>query len=439
MGKDLTEGSVLRIILVTALPMIVAFLLQSAFNIVDAYFVGKLSADALAAVSVSFPVVFLIISLSSGVGVGTTSLVARSIGQKNFGVAGEVAEHAFFIALFLGLFFTLVGVYLAPFLFDFMGVSGVVKELALDYIYVILLGSLIMFLAMVGNSVIQGEGEMKVPMYVMASAAILNIILDPLFIFSFGWGVRGAAWATVFARTLGLLVIVAYFFSEKTWIKLRFHRFGFRWDYVKGIFRVGLPSSLSNVTMSVGMFLVTYIVAGFGTESLAAFGIGFRLDSIAFLPAIGISIAVVSLVGQNVGAGKFERAEEVTFKAGLLATAFMSAIGLVFFVFPQAIVSVFNQDPVVVSQGVGFLKVIPLSYLFVGFSIAISGAFLGSGHAVPSFVLTIVRTIALSVPLAYVFSQDIGLSGVWWGMVVGAFAGTVVGVLWFRTGSWKKH
>ncbi len=439
MAKDLTEGSVLLTILSTSWPMVVAFALQSAFNIVDAYFVGKISADALAAVSVSFPVVFLIISLATGLGVGSTSLIARCFGAKNYVKAGEVAEHALVLAFVLSIFFMVGGIASTGFLFSLMGVTEVVNDLALDYIHIILLGSPIFFLAMVGNSIIRGEGEMKFPMYGMGAAAILNIILDPICIFTLGWGVKGAAIATIAARAFGMLIIFAYFFMDKTWLKIKLHKFSFNLEYVKGIFSVGVPSSISNLSMSIGMFLLTIIVAGFGTEALAAFGIGFRLDSLAILPALGVSISVVSLVGQNVGAGQFKRAEEMTYKAGLLATACMAILGLFFIIFSKQIIMLFNNDPLVVSYGSSFLRIVPLSYFFIGVSIVISGAFLGSGHALPSLALTIIRVIIFNIPLAYIFSRTMGIQGIWYGILFSSLIAFIVAVAWFRRGSWKTQ
>ncbi|MFH1835765.1 MAG: MATE family efflux transporter [Methanobacteriota archaeon] len=439
MAKDLTEGSVLLTILSTSWPMVVAFTLQSAFNIVDAYFVGKISADALAAVSVSFPVVFLIIALATGLGVGSTSLIARCFGAKNYVKAGEVAEHALVLAIALSIFFMVGGIASTSFLFSLMGVTEVVNDLALDYIHIILLGSPIFFLAMVGNSIIRGEGEMKFPMYGMGAAAILNIILDPICIFTLGWGVKGAAIATIAARAFGMLIIFAYFFMDKTWLKIKLHKFSFNLEYVKGIFSVGVPSSISNLSMSIGMFLLTIIVAGFGTEALAAFGIGFRLDSLAILPALGVSISVVSLVGQNVGAGQFKRAEEMTYKAGLFATACMALLGLFFMIFSRQIIMLFNNDPLVVSYGSSFLRIVPISYFFVGLSIVISGAFLGSGHALPSLALTIIRVIIFNIPLAYLLSRTMGIQGIWYGILFSSLIAFIVAVAWFRRGRWKTQ
>ncbi|MFH1403064.1 MAG: MATE family efflux transporter [Candidatus Altiarchaeota archaeon] len=432
MGKDLTEGSVLKTIVSVSLPMVVAFTLQSTFNIVDAYFVGKLSASALAAVSISFPIVFLIISLSTGLGVGSTSLIARIVGEKNLEKAGQVAEHAFLLAVALSIIFTFVGVISAGPLFDLMGVESDVRQLGMEYITIILFGSIVIFTVMVGNSIIQGEGEMHVPMIVMSLSAILNIILDPIFIFTLGMGVRGAAYATVLSRSVGLLIILLYFLSGKSWIRLAFPRFSFNMEYVKGIFYVGVPSSLSNVFMSIGMFLLTLIVSGFGTEALAAFGVVFRLDSLAILPGLGISVGIVTLVGQNVGAGRYDRAREMTMKAGLISSVFMSLLGVVFFVFSRDIMALFNSDPLVIAYGSSFLRIVTFSYLVVGFSMSISGAFLGSGHPIPSLLLTLLRVIILSVPLAYILSSYMGLSGVWYGILVSSIASSVVAIIVFQ-------
>jgi len=439
MARDLTEGGIIKTILVTSLPMVIAFLLHSAFNLVDAYFVGKLSADALAAVSVSFPLVFLIISLASGVGMGATSLIARKVGKKDIKGAGEVAEHALLISLVLAILFTVVGLLSAGILFDMMGIEAHVKELALDYINIILVGSTITFLVMTSNSIIRGEGEMMFPMMVMSFAAILNMVLDPIFIFDLGLGVRGAALATVVARLTGLLIIAGYFIQERTWVRLKFSRFRFSMDYVKGIFAVGIPQSLSNFSMSVGIFLLTIIVAGFGTEAIAAYGIGFRLDSIALLPGIGVMMAVVSLVGQNVGAGRYDRAEEMTLKAGVMAVAFMSVIGLFFFVFAEQIVSVFNSDPLVIAYGSSMLRILPFSYLLMGLGMAVSGAFMGSGHARPALAITFLRVIVLSVPLAYVLSRSMGVEGIWLGIMISSIIASIIGIVWFRRGSWKNR
>ncbi len=438
MGQDLTHGGVIKTILKTAVPMIIAFSLQSAFNIVDAYFVGKISADALAAVSASFPIVFLIISLGTGLGVGSSSLIARSIGAKDIKKAGEVAVTAFCLAVLLSVFITIIGLLSAGYLFDLMGVTEEVKVLGVEYIWVILSWCFIFFMAFVGNSIIRGEGEMMIPMVVMSFSSILNIFLDPLFIFYFDMGVRGAAIATVISRSDGLFLIILYFISGRSWMKLNSIKTSFSLDHVKGIFSVGLPSSISNLFMSLGIFLLTIIVAGFGTEALAAFGVGFRLDSLAILPGIGISVAVISLVGQNVGAGKHERAWEMTFKAGLLACFIMTFLGMFYIFFAESIVSLFNDDPIVVGYGSSFLKIVPITYLVVGLSMAVSSAFLGAGKPIPSLFLTFLRVILLNIPLAYVISLSYGVEGIWMGILLSSYLTSIIALLFFRKSYWIR-
>lgn len=438
MGADLSEGGIWGTILKTSTPVVVAFFLQSAFNIVDAFFVGRISSEALAAISISFPVVFLIISLGSGIGIGATSVVARFIGAKEHRKADNAAEHALLVAGFLGVSLSVCGFFVAPILFDWIGASGNLKALAVDYINILLFFAVFMLLAMVGNSILRGEGDMTTPMKVMGFSAVLNMILDPLFIFTFGWGVRGAAIATVFSRSVGFLYLMYHIFSGRSWVKLDFRNFRYNPVYIRKIFSVGIPSAASNITMSVGMFLLTVIVGSYGTDALAAFGVGFRLDALAMLPGMGVSIAVVSIVGQSIGAGKMDRARRVTLKAGVMASAFMSVVGLVFYVFARDIIMVFNSSPEVVEYGSSFLHIIPLSYLVVGVAMCVSGAFIGSGRAVLALMATVLRVVVFSVPAAYLLSQYYGVSGVWWGMVVGSFLGFLFSMFLFRFGGWDR-
>ncbi|MFC2162223.1 MATE family efflux transporter [Candidatus Altiarchaeota archaeon] len=428
----------MRNILKASIPMVIGFLFHSTFNIVDAYYVGKISPEALAAVSVSFPIVFLIIALSIGVGTGTTSLVAMACGQKKLGKAARIAEHAILLSIIMSFLFTIIGLASIGPLFSLMGVEGEVEALGLEYLTIILTGSIIIFLTMVGSSIIRGEGEMKVPMIAICVSSVINIIIDPIFIFTFGWGVAGAAIATVISRSVGIIIFLAYLGSSRSWLNFDLHGFKFNIGYIKDIFKIGLPSSLSNVSMSLGMFILTVIVAGFGTEALAAFGIGFRLDSLALLPGMGISVAVITLVGQNVGAGHYERAKEMTYKAGLLATGLMTVIGSFLFFFPVFIIGIFNTDPLVIEYGSSFLSIIPFSYLFVGLSMSISGAFLGTGHPLPSFALTFLRAIVLNTLFAVVLSSVYGVSGIWYGIVLSSFMSFLLSVVWMHV-FWKKY
>jgi putative MATE family efflux protein len=438
MGSDLTEGGVVSTLLRASAPMVLAFLLQSSFNVVDAFFVGKISPEALAAVSMSFPLVFFVMSVGTGVGVGATSVVARFIGAKEYKRADNAAEHALLASLILGIALTVLLLPGVSYLFDVMGAEGSLKVLGIEYIEIILAFNVVSVLTMVATGILRGEGDMKTPMLVMAASALLNVILDPFFIFTLGLGVAGAAWATVLTQAMGLAYVGYHMLSGRSWIRLRPADFSYDFEYVRQVFVVGIPSSLSNIIMSVGMFFFTVLVASYGTEAIAAFGIGFRLDSLAILPALGVSVAVVSVVGQCVGAGKYERARQATMTAGVLSSVMMVCVGALFFAFAPQLVAIFNSDPKVVEYGTSILRILPLSYLVVGFAISITGAFLGSGKATLALAATFCRVLAFSVPMAYFLSSAVGLSGVWWGIAAGSFLGFLVSLILFRFGGWDR-
>ncbi len=437
MRKEILEGSITKIILKLSWPMMLAFVINTAFNIIDAIYVGRISADALAAVSMAFPVIFLIISLGSGIGVGSASLIARAIGANDKRKADNVAEHSLLIAIFLSIIFALIGVIFSKQIFIFMGATKEILPLVVSYTNILFLFSFVMFIPMIANNFLRAEGNMKTPMYVMASGAILNIILDPIFIFVLGLGVKGAAIATVISRGFPFFFILWYLFSGRAYVKLKIKDFSYKWNIIKEIFFIGIPSSLNNLSHAVGMFVLTIIVSGYGVYAIAAFGIGFRLDSIAVLPVLGIMTAVITLTGQNIGANNFERAEKIAYKASLIGVVFSFFIGLLFFIFPKLMILMFNNDPQVIEYGISYLRIISFTYIFTAFSIVLNGAFLGAGKAYSAFILTVLRTLILSLPLAYLLSLRYEVTGIWIGMAIATIIASIVTWLWFRTGSWK--
>ena len=438
MEHDLTEGSIIKTILKTAVPTVIAFSLQSAFNIVDAIFLGMISAKALAAVSISFPIIFLIIALGTGLGIGSTSVVAQYIGGKRLKEADNAAEHSLLAAFTTGVVLMIIGLAITPTLFGWMNAVGEVKELGLDYINILLFFSPLMMILMVGNSVLRGAGDMKVPMIVMGSSAILNIILDPIFIFTLGLGVKGAAYATVLARSMGFIYLISHLLRGKSKLTFDFKNFNFQPSYIKNIFQIGIPTSISNIMMSIGMFIFTAIVGLYGDNAIAAFGIGFRLDGLALLPSMGVSVAVISIVGQSLGAGKPKRAASAAITGGVLASVFMTLLGVIFYVFAPEIVSIFNSEPEVLKYGISFLRIIPFTYIIVGIAMSISGAFLGAGKAEYALITTFLRVLVFSVPASYILSQSRGIEGIWIGIVIGTYLGAFSSIILFKYTNWNK-
>ncbi len=442
--RDLTNGSVTKNILHMAWPMMVAFSLQVAFNLIDTVYLGRYSALALAAISITFPVVFLIIALAAGVGVGVTSLIARLIGAKRIDKAKEVAKHGIVIAVFMWVFFAVAGLVFSKPLFVFLGAEKEVLSMALTYAYTIFLGSIFMLIAFMGTSILRGEGEVKIPMKIMGIATIINIILDPFMIFGL-WifpemGVFGAALATILARVVSALMFLRYLFKGDSMLRMDLKLPKIDFHIVKEVFHVGIPASLSQSIMSLGMFFMMKIVSSFGTYAIAAYGLIGRLDSVAILPALGVGTAVITIVGHNVGARKFDRAESTTWKAGLLAAAFMELVGILFFAAPEWVVSLFNEHSEVVTFGASYLRIVSLTYAFIGFGIVIASAFQGAGKGYPSLILSAIRLFVLNIPLAllFAFSMGKGMDGVWYGIMVSIVLSGIVSAVWFKLGTWKK-
>jgi putative MATE family efflux protein len=439
MRKDLTTGSITKTILVTAMPMVLALLLRTGFNIVDAIYVGRISAEAIAAVSLAFPIMFFIHAIGGGVDVGVTSLIARYMGAKKVEKADNVAEHGLLSGLVLGIVFMILGLIFGKNLLMLMG-AGSLLDLSLDYLNIIFIGTLFMMLFFIGNGIFRGEGDMKTPMIIMVIATVINIILDPIFIFVLGLGVKGAAIATLISEVIGCILVIGALFMGKSSIKIRLRDFKFDFSIIKKIFKIGIPSSLSQVSMSISLFVMTRIVSSFGPYAIAAWGIIFRVDSVAVLPAIGLMIALISLVGQNVGAKKFDRAEKMVYRTSIIAGIFTGVIGLVFFAFPTAIMSIFNTNPEVIRYGVMYLRSVTLVYAFVGVGISINGGFLGAGDAITALFLTLLRVMIITIPVALIlaFGFKLGILGVWLSFLVSTLISTSTALLLFRTGRWKK-
>ncbi len=443
MKRDLTRGSIPKNILSLALPMMAAFLLNTAFHIVDTIFVGRLSALALAAISVTFPVIFIMIALAAGVGVGVTSLIARLLGAKRKKEADNVAEHGLLLGIVLALTFTIFGLAFARPLFILIGATEEMMPLVLEYIYIIFGGSFFMFLAFMSNSILRGEGDMKTPMKMMMLGAVTNIILDPLLIFGIGFFPRmemaGAALATVISRSMAAILVLIYLLKGRAHIKLDFRYFEYKFGIIKDIFSIGIPASASHAVMSLGSFFLLKITSFFGPFAIAAYGLTMRLGMIAFLPAVGMATAVTTIVGHNVGAKNFKRAETTTWLAVLMVMIFMQAVGIIFFLFPTFWVGIFNKTPEIMAYGHSYLRIVSLLYMLSGVSIIISAAFQGAGRGYPSLILTILRVFVLSIPLAYFLSKIYGVTGIWYGIAISMIIPAIAAAIWFKSGTWKKR
>ncbi len=441
MQQDFTKGRVGRKLVFFALPIVLGMMLHTAYNIIDTIFVGMLGPMELAAASLAFPVVFVFIAIASGLGVGANALIAQALGEKNVHSANNFAEHALILGMVLGVAIAALGIVFSPQIFTFMGADETVLPLAIEYSTLIFIGMIFMFAWFISDSILKAQGNSKTPMKYLGISVVLNIILDPILIFGFGpipaMGLRGAALATVFARALAAFLNFSYIYTSKSVISLSLKEFKPRPECVKRMIVVGLPASASQTLTALGFMLLMSIVGAFGSFAIAAYGVGMRLNAIAIMPIVGIESAVTSFVGQNIGAGKFERAKRVALVATRLTFAISLVVALPLMLFPETFMRIFTQDATVVSIGIGYLSIVPLVYLLYAFYFIFVGTFNGAGKTQLSLATNIAYW-AVTLLLAGILSQQLGLVGVWLALVIGASFEMIIVLTIFWSGFWLK-
>jgi len=443
--KSLTEGNILKALVALSLPIIGANLLQTGYQLVDAFWVGRLGANAVAAVSVSYPVNFLLISLTSGFAFAGTILVAQYAGAKNLKMVNHVATQTIVMVFLMSLVLSSIAYALSPQILTWLGVGPEIFAEADLFQRVIFIGLVFNFSFILFQSLLRGIGEVRIPLYINSVSLGLNFLLDPLFIYGWGpipaFGVAGAAYSTL--ATIGLSAIIGHYilFYGKTEFNLVLKGFRFDFQMLKRAFKLGMPSSLEISARAFGLTLLTGVAAKFGTEVLAAYGVGARLISFVVIVALGLMKANATLVGQNIGAGKMDRAEKTSNYAASIAFISMSLMGIIFFVFAEPIVKAFlDADPDVVSKGVSFIKITAPSFGFMGVQLALIGTLRGSGNTVESMIFTIIGIWLIQFPFAWIVSnmESMGYLGIWWSFPVSYVLPAIITFIWYKSGAWKN-
>ncbi|MFH1055639.1 MAG: MATE family efflux transporter [Candidatus Altiarchaeota archaeon] len=437
MGVDLTEGDILKTVYRTSLPMVITLAMGSMLNLVDAFFVGKINSQALAAVGLGFQVVFFVMMLGSGVSAGVTSVVSRLIGAKEYGKAKIASEHGILSAVVVSIILSVILLLTAPAILDFMGAKASLMDDSLAYLNVLLFFSAFQFMGLVLTGIVSAEGEMKVVMKAGVYSNILNVILDPLFIFTFGLGIRGAAIATVISQLYSLLYLASYLFSGNSWVRPDFNCFTYDFRHIRDIYSLALPMSLSNLSMSIAYVIQTSIVGLFGTGALAASTIGMRMYSLGSLPGAAISTAVVSIAGQCIGAGKYDRAKETVVRGGFLAATIMGGIGLIFYVFAADIVQFFTSSAPVIEYSISFLRITAPGQVALGFALCFGSVLVAAGKGKQLLMLKVLRTF-LPLPICYWLSTIYGVPGIWAGITFNLVLYLIISMALFRYGGWDR-
>jgi len=441
LAYNLTEGSIQRSIFRLALPMLAANLLQDLFNIVDTIFVGRLGDDQLAALTTSGLILGLIMVVMIGISTGTVALVARHIGSKE----RKKAENDAIQAILLAAFFTLVispFLYFAtPYLFDLLGADPEVIHYGGQYMRITAIGAFTISLSISMSASLQGSGDAMTPMKIMIFSTVLNIILDPLLIFGIGplpeMGVAGSALATVVARGAGLPLFFYALLRGRTLLKLSLNEVKIDLRTMGAMFRIGIFSGLQALVRNISNFALIGLTYSFGTSTAAAYGVGTRLRMIVLMVGFAFAAASATLVGQNLGAGKPKRAEKSAWIAVGFYEVLLAALLLVFVLMPEEIMGIFSNTPEVVSIGAGYVVILGAAFPFLGLSVVLSRSFGGAGETKVPMIVTAISLIAIRIPLAYFLASTIGVSGIWYALLVSNIIEGSTFAFLFRRGKWK--
>ena len=406
-----------RLVITMALPMIISMLTQALYNVVDSMFVSRIHEDALAAVSLAFPVQNLLIGLCTGTGVGVNALLSRSLGQKNYEEANRAAHNGIFLALLGAIAFFLFGAFGARVFFAAQTQSAAIVEYGAEYLSLVTMLSFGLFGEIILERLLQSTGKTFYTMLTQGTGAILNIIFDPIFIFGyFGFpamGVRGAALATVLGQIVAMLL--GLFFNLKFNREISLNMRGFRpsWRVIKTIYAVGLPSIVMMLVGSVMNYGMNQILLGFTSTATAVFGVYFKLQSFVFMPVFGLNNGMVPIVAYNYGARNKERILRTIRFSIALATGVMLAGLAVFQLLPRQLLGLFNPTEELMRIGVPALRIISLSFVFAGFCVVSGSVFQALGDGIYSLGVSVARQLLVLLPVAWLMSRTGNIDLVW--------------------------
>jgi putative MATE family efflux protein len=458
--RDFTQGSIGLAIFLLAVPMILEMLMESIFAIVDIFFVARLGAEAVAVVGLTESILALVYAVAIGVSVGATATVARRFGEKDLEGAARSATQAIYLGIVVSLAMSVIGLVFARQILTLLGAEPQVVEMGTPFMQLMLGSNAVIVFLFLLNAIFRGAGDAAIAMRVLIIGNLVNIALDPLLIFGpdifgvFGinapqwlvdnwifpkWGVTGAAVATIIGRGVGVAFAAWCLFGAGRRVTIRRRDwaldFGLMWNLVK----IAAPAVLQFLVATASWSALVVIVAKFGSSAIAGYQIALRVVMFTILPSVGLSNAAATLVGQNLGAGRPDRAEKAVWTAAFINAAFLGAVGLILLFLPETIIRIFSGEASVLAYGTSALRIIAYGFVFYGFGMVMETAFNGAGDTWTPTYLNLFIFWLFEIPLAYALAHqfDLGPNGVFWAITIAFSMLAVVSALLFRRGKWK--
>ncbi|MCD6418078.1 MATE family efflux transporter [bacterium] len=440
--KLIVRGDLRKALLSLALPMMFGNLAQNLFNLTDMYFVGKLGSLAIASVGMAGVLIMGTMVLIIGLATATRAMVSRYIGASDF----ENAHRAVVGSILFGIFFSIIiaagGATLGKFVLSLIGAKGELLQKSFGYLLIMMLGGFSMVFLFIVNATLQGAGDAKTSMKITFTAVILNIILDPLFIFGIGpfpqWGVNGAAFATVLARFLGASIGILILARGVKAFKLHIKNFRTDMSIMKKFFHIGIPGGGQVLVNNFMGFIMMRLAAGFGVAVTAAYTIGIRLNMLALLPGFALGGGSATIVGQNLGAGNKDRAKKGALTAVKFYEMYIIPIGIIYYLLAPKIVSLFTGDAETIMLATEYLRTISLIYPIFAVGTVLMRAVNGAGKTIPSFIAMFSALYLFQLPVALYLTRQIGPHGIWWAIATGMAGQGILIIPYFFSMKWAQ-
>lgn len=442
-SMDFTVGSIPKHLLNFAIPLFIGNILQAFYNTVDSIWVGKyLGPEALAAVSVCSPVVFVMIAMVTGLTMATTVMIAQYKGAKNSAMVKKTVGNTMFLLTIAAVIMTIIGICFRKTILTLIGTPVESMDMASGYLLITSAGIAFVFGYNAVSAILRGFGDSKTPLLFLFYSTVINIVLDPVFIFGLGpipkMGVNGAALATILAQGAAFLLAVRYLNKTNELLSIKINEIKCDPQVTKMLLKIGVPAGLQQTVVAMGHTVIMSVITSFGTSVVAAYGAANKIDSFFFLPSMSIGLATSSLAGQNLGARKYDRVYETMKWGSVLSISISAAMILLIYTVPEYLLLLFTDKTEVLEEGVIILKTLAMAYIPFGIMWVANGIIRGAGDTVVAMILSIVSLWVLRIPLAVIFSKYMGSRGIWTGIAISMAISGAISYCYYRTGLWKR-
>ncbi len=440
--EDITTGSIKNIIIRLSIPVFFANLLQVSYKLIDLFFVGRLGKEAIAAISLSFPILFLIVSFSIGFAIAGNILISQHKGNDNDKKVNYVATQTIIFTLFLSLILGFIGYIITPNILSLMSLEPLVYNYSLQYMRIYFIGLVFLFMYGMSQGIMRGIGDVKTPLIIITITVILNILLDPILIFGLGpfpaLEVRGAALATIISQAISAILCFILFISNKYKITIDLKNYKFDLKIIKKVIKLGIPSSLETTARALATSVLVFIITNLGTVTTAAYGIGAKVFNIVTIPAFAISTATTTIVGQNIGANQTDRAVLSTKKSIKYSLYILISLGVILFLFSSSLASIFTNEIPVIEQTSTFIRFISFSIWLLGIQVIINGTLRGAGDTKTAMYITIITLWFVRIPLVLFLTYVLNLKeiGVWLSFPISELIAVIISVFVIVKGTW---